>query len=136
MIKMNIDGKNLILGRLGAYAAKQALLGEDVNVYNCDLVVISGKRKNILKKYEARVQRGDPHHGPYFPRVASNLVRRTIRGMLPYKQTRGKEAYKKVKCFPGADKVENLETVEKANIEKIHNTNFITVRELCRNLKK
>lgn len=134
---MNIDGKDLILGRLSAYLAKKALLGEEVNVYNCDLVVISGKRENILKRYLAKVQRGDPHHGPFFPRISRNIVRRTIRGMLPWGQTRGREAYKRVKCFSGViEDIKDLETFEKANVKKIHNTNYITIKELCKHLKK
>ena len=119
---------------MAALAAKQALLGEPVNVYNSDLVVISGKKKDILKRYEAKVRRGDPHHGPYFPRVPRLIVRRTIRGMLPFKQARGRDAYKLVKCFSGAG--EKMETIERANVKKIHNTNYMTVKELCKHLKK
>ena len=135
---MNIDAKNLILGRLCTFAAKQVLLGENVNVFNCEQAVVSGKKKMIIKRYKQKVERGDPHHGPFIPKVPDKLVRRTIRGMLPWKQTRGREAYKKVMCYRGIPekfKDEKMETVEKANIKKITDTNFMSMKELCERLK-
>ena len=47
---------------------------------------------------------GDPHHGPFFPREPELIVRRAIRGMIPYKQTKGKTAYKNVRCHLGIPK--------------------------------
>lgn len=133
---MNIDAKNLVLGRVCAYAAKQALLGENVNVVNCELAVISGKRNMILNRYRRKVERGDPHHGPFFPRNVRDLVRRTIRGMLPWRQARGREAYKRVKCFLRVpEKYKELETIENANVKRIKNTSYITVKELSESLK-
>ena len=69
---MIIDAKNMILGRIATVAAKQALLGEDVNVVNCELAVVSGRKKHVLEKYKKRENRGDPHHGPYLPKVPNN----------------------------------------------------------------
>ena len=40
------NGEGMILGRLAAIAAKEALLGEEVKVVNCEKVIISGKRSN------------------------------------------------------------------------------------------
>ncbi len=133
---MNIDGKNLILGRLATVAAKEALLGEDVMVYNCDLVVITGRKKNIFEKYDRKITMGDPHHGPFFPKITRRVVRRTIRGMLPHKQARGREAYKRVKCVSSLPENVKAETIEKANVRKVHNVGYITVKELCEHLKK
>lgn len=135
---MIIDAKNMILGRIATVAAKQALLGEDVNVINCELAVVSGKRKHIFGKYKQKENRGDPHHGPYLPKVPKNLVRRTIRGMLPWKQSRGREAYRRVKCYttvPESLKNEKFESFDKAHVKKITNTSFVTIREICDSLK-
>lgn len=133
-----IEAKNMILGRLATYAAKQALLGEEVSVINCELAVVSGKRKYILAKYKQRDDRGDPHHNPVLPKVPRNLVRRTIRGMLPFRQARGREAYKRVKCYstvPESLKNEKAEILEKAHIKKVINTNHVTIKEICSSLK-
>ena len=135
---MNINSNNLILGRMAAFTAKQLLLGEKVNIINCELAVISGKRKNILERYYKRYERGDPHHGPYFPRNPRDLVRRTIRGMLPWQQSRGREAFKRLRCYVGMPerfKKEKVEDLKKMNVSKISGTGFISVKELCKELK-
>lgn len=135
---MNIDAKNMILGRLAAFAAKQALQGKEINIFNCESAIISGKKKDILRRYKMKMERGHPYHGPFYPRTANRLVRRTIRGMLPFKQARGVEAYKRIKCFIGVPeefKKEKMEDVKGANAEKLKDIGYINVRELCRDLK-
>lgn len=135
---MLINGKDLILGRLSAFVAKKLLLGEKVIIVNSEDVVISGSKQNILERYKQRYSRGDPYKGPFFPRTSDRILRRAIRGMLPFKRTRGKEAFKKIMCYkgiPDAYKNEKLETVEMANALKLK-TNFIKLGELERLLKK
>ena len=46
---MIIDGTNLILGRLASVAAKKALLGDDIIIVNCDKVLVTGTKKNIVE---------------------------------------------------------------------------------------
>ncbi|MCD4666255.1 uL13 family ribosomal protein, partial [archaeon] len=87
---MNINAENLILGRVATYAAKKALMGETVNVVNCDKIIITGSKKQILDRYLARIHKGSrPTKGPFFPKTSERIVKRTIRGMLPYKQYKG-----------------------------------------------
>ena len=45
---MIIDAKNVVLGRLSSFAAKQLLLGEEVDIVNCEEAVLSGKRAPIV----------------------------------------------------------------------------------------
>lgn len=135
---MLIDGRNLILGRLSAFVAKKALLGERIIIVNSEEVVISGNKKNILDKYKQKVSRGDPYKGPFFPRTADRILRRTIRGMLPFKRARGKEAFKRVMCYKGVpDKYKNekLESIGGINALKLK-TNFIKLGDLEKLLKK
>ncbi len=42
------NGKDLILGRLATVVAKQALLGEEVKVVNCEKIMISGRKTNTV----------------------------------------------------------------------------------------
>ena len=42
------NGESMILGRLAARVAKDALLGEEVKVVNCDKVIISGRKTNTF----------------------------------------------------------------------------------------
>lgn len=37
----------------------------------------------------------------YFPRRPDHIVKRTIRGMLPYKRERGADAFRRVKVYVG-----------------------------------
>ena len=100
-----LDGTNAILGRLASYAAKQALLGKEVAVVNCEKLVISGNRKIILENYkEVRAKGGSSQKGPYFPTQSARIMKRTIRGMLSYKEGRGAAALKKIKCYEGLPK--------------------------------
>ena len=41
---MIIDGNNLILGRLGSFVAKKALLGKKIDIINCKNIIITGKK--------------------------------------------------------------------------------------------
>jgi large subunit ribosomal protein L13 len=96
-----VDAKDQILGRLATRVAKFALNGEPVRVINCGQAIITGRKEVVLEKFKQKVSRGVPLRGPYYPRQSDKIVRRTIRGMLPYKQERGATAYKNVLCFVG-----------------------------------
>ena len=129
---MIINAENLILGRLSTIAAKKALLGESIDLVNVEKAVISGTKKNILDKYKTRRERGETLHGPYFPRTPDRLVRRTIRGMLPYKQEKGRLAFKRVKCHVGIPedlKDKKIETLDKAKLSP-QKMKFVTIKQL------
>ncbi|MEK6835395.1 MAG: 50S ribosomal protein L13 [Nanoarchaeota archaeon] len=132
---MIINAQDTILGRLASYVAKKALLGENVEIVNCEKAVITGGKKNILEKYKARVKRGNPFKGPYFPRRADMIVRRAIRGMLPRKKARGRDAYKNIKCYLGIPenlKNETFITLEEVNINKVKPLKFIYLNEISK----
>ena len=129
---MIINAENLILGRLSTIAAKKALLGESIDLVNVEKAVIIGTKKNILDKYKSRRERGETLHGPYFPRPPDRLVRRTIRGMLPYKQEKGRLAFKRVKCHVGIPedlKDKKIETLDKAKLSP-QKMKFVTIKQL------
>lgn len=134
---MIIDANNLILGRLATFAAKKALLGEKVDVVNCEKAVVTGNRSMILAQFKRKVDLGIPLKGPYYPRMPDRMVRRTIRGMLPWKKSRGKEAFKRVMCYisiPDEFKDRKIETIKEANISKMPNLKYITVGEISKHI--
>ena len=135
---MIIDATDLIMGRLASFAAKKALLGEKVDIVNCEKAVITGARSSILNSYKQRTDLGrNPYKGPFYPRAPDRLVRRSIRGMLPYKKEKGEKAYKAVMCYVGIPegfKGKKFETVEKANASKLKNYKYITVGEVSKHL--
>jgi len=131
-----IDAKDAILGRLSTFVAKQALQGKTIKIINSEKAVIIGSRKDILQKYKHKDQRGDPHHGPYLQKTPHRLVKRTIRGMLPYKIQKGALALKRIKCFKGNEKDEKAKIIKSAQLDKSKILKYITIGELCKELKK
>jgi len=99
-VDLVIDAKNATLGRLASYSAKRALMGKTIAIVNCNEALVVGKPKMIINEYKETRQRGGASlHGPFFPKSPERIVKRTIRGMLSYKQARGKEAFRRIKCY-------------------------------------
>ena len=136
---MIIDATNLIIGRVAAYVSKQALLGNTVEILNCEKAIITGKRESIFQSWEERIERGYIYKGPFLSRMPDRIMKRTIRGMLPYKNERGKLALKKIKCYLGVPKEfqgKKYETLKDAHLSKMRNVKYITLGELAQHLGK
>jgi len=134
---MIIDATNLILGRLASYAAKSALLGENVNIINCEKAVVTGNKKRTLKDYKEKLHKGSKTRGPFTRRRPDRFVKRAIRGMLPYKKENGKKALKKIKCsigVPDQFKDKKIEQLKKMDLSKLSVMKYITVKEICNTL--
>lgn len=132
-----IDGKNLILGRVCSFAAKRALLGFIVEVVNVDRILVTGNRKVVFGKYQNMNEKGGPVYGPFIQKSAQGIFKRALKRMLPFKNTRGREAYERVKAYKGLPiryKDKELETLEFANISKVPNTKYVTLQEIASHL--
>ena len=131
-----IDAKGLILGRMASIIAKRLLQGESVIVLNAEKAAISGKKLQIVKDAKTFLEVGHPRKGPYHPRRPDNIVRRTVRGMLPYKKPKGREAYKRLKvylCTPKEFEDKEIQTILEASAEKLKSP-YITVGELAKEI--
>ncbi len=87
-----VDGTNLIAGRLASHVAKLLLKGNRVSIVNCEEIMISGTRSNIIKEYKDFLKIASiihPDHGPFHPRRPDTIITRMIRGMLPRKNHQG-----------------------------------------------
>ncbi len=134
-----IDAEGAILGRLSTHIAKRLLAGETIDLVNVEKMVISGQPESTIRDYKAKLEirsKYNPLRGPFHYRRPDRFVRRTIRGMLPYKKPRGKEAYHRLKCHIAIPK-----EFEKAKLIKIPEADStklsrkkITVGELCKQL--
>ncbi len=132
-----IDATNAVLGRLAAVVAKRLLLGERIEIVNAEKAVVIGNKDDILARYLAKKQRGDRYKGPFFPKMPHLIVKRTIRGMLPWKKARGKEAFKRLKVHIGVPKElegRDFEVIEEAALANRGTSRFITVEEIARYL--
>ena len=133
---MVIDATNLIVGRLATIAAKKILLGETIDIVNCENAVIRGSKDEILQRYKIKKERGT-FKGPLFYRRPSQFVRRIIRGMLPYKKDKGRQAFAKIKCYQGVPenlKDKKLDTFEDIDVTTKKYLRCLKVSEVCKSL--
>jgi len=110
------NAENQILGRMCTYIAKALLKGEDVVVVNAEKAVLSGNPRWKKEHYQIKVKRGDPKKGPFFPKYPDDIFRRTVRGMLPWHQVKGRNAYKKLKVFIGMPEEHKNKQAEKIKV--------------------
>jgi large subunit ribosomal protein L13 len=125
---MIIDGEGLIMGRLASTVSKMLLNGEKVVILNAEKILISGTKEWAYARYKQRVDRASISNprkmGPKYPRRPDDIFRRTVRGMLPYRKTSGREAFKGLKVFVGIPQefegaeVFKVEEAQPKNIKK------------------
>src|SRR3989344_5109318 len=133
MEKLIIDGNHATLGRLSSFVAKQALLGKEVVIVNSNDVVIVGRREDILSKYHQLVKKGgSSQKGPITIRSPERILKRTIRGMVPHKQYKGKDAMSKIRCYN--ETPEEFKEVKKVSVGKEKRGKFISLKELAKML--
>lgn len=95
------DATGCVLGRLASAAAQTILDGEELRIVNCEKAIVTGDRDDVLERYHDKYHRGTQRKGPFFPRVPDRLVKRTVRGMVPYDKPRGSEAFDRLRCYIG-----------------------------------
>ncbi len=99
-----IDADGLILGRMSSLIAKRLLSGESIAVINAEKAVISGRRRSKVAEAKTFLEVGHLRWGPIHYRRPDKIARRTVRGMLPYEQPKGKAAYGRLQVFMGVPK--------------------------------
>jgi len=125
-----VNGEDLLLGRMASLVAKRALDGEAIAIVNAEKAVVSGSRARVLAIYERKRSRGSKEGGPFFPRRPDHIVKRTIRGMLPYKRQRGMEALKRVKVYVGMPHEfagQEMEILEEAHVDRLNGGRVVTL---------
>jgi large subunit ribosomal protein L13 len=131
-----INGDGLLLGRLASITASRALAGEEIAIVNVEKVIISGSRARVLANYRHKRERGasGSHWGPFVPRRPDHLMKRTIRGMLPYKRPRGVDAMKRIRCYvgiPAGFVGKEMEVPEEVHMNRLNNPNHVTLASVC-----
>jgi len=133
-----INAEGLILGRLASKVAKMLLEGEEVIIVNAEKAVITGNREDIFAKYKQRTElrtRTNPRRGPFYPRRSDEIVRRTVRGMLPWKTDRGRKAFRRLKVYVGIPKEfegKELETISEAHMSRLATPKYVTIDEVAK----
>ncbi|MEM0154427.1 MAG: 50S ribosomal protein L13 [Methanothrix sp.] len=133
------DADGQVLGRIASIIAKNLLEGKDIAVVNAEKAIISGKRKPMSAKYRTRLnlqEKENPEHSPYWSRRPDMLFKRIVRGMLPYRRPRGKEAFRKLRVFMGEPEVLKSKDRIKPKIKtgKEIYAGYITLKDLSSTL--
>jgi large subunit ribosomal protein L13 len=131
---VNADG--LIVGRMSSYIAKRLLNGEQVTILNAEKAVFSGKKKSKIAEAKQFLEVGAPERGPFHYRRPDRMLKKTVRGMLPYQQPKGKNAFKRLKVYMGVPlelKDQKLITFNEASASKLKGPYF-TLAEMAKEI--
>jgi len=132
-----VDAENSVVGRLGSFVAKKALQGNKVTVVNSEKAIIIGKKDIVINRYIERRQLGKGvQKGPNMPSRSDMILRRMIRGMLPWHKTTGRNAFKLIYCYKGIpEKYKNKEK-DFLKLESKKALNYMTIQDISRELGK
>ena len=141
------NAEDKILGRLASTVAKQLIsakkAGEDTRVIivNAEKAIVTGKRSSVLSDYRAKYELNHPRKGPFFPRMPDQILKRTVRGMLPYqKNSSGRGALKALRVEIGTpsdlsgDLPDGCEWGDATKIERPLPERFVRLGEISKEL--
>jgi large subunit ribosomal protein L13 len=96
-----IDANEHVIGRLATHVAKRLLAGEKIVILNSEKARVTGSPKAIKARYHFKTHVGNERKGPFPPRMPHLILKRTVRGMLPHKLAKGRDALKRLTCHIG-----------------------------------
>ena len=131
-----VNAEGLILGRMASNIAKLLLNGNRVVILNAEKVIISGNKRSKVADAKEFLEVGSPKRGPFHYRRPDKILRKTVRGMLPIRQPKGKMAYKKLKVFLGIPKEfeeKQMITLKDAKASKL-TCSYFTLGELAKEI--
>jgi large subunit ribosomal protein L13 len=134
MNKLYINAEDSTMGRIASFCAKQALQGSEIFVLNSEKAIISGRKEKTIEdfKFLRKLNTMKPEKGPFFSSSPEKIMKRTIRGMLPdYRIGRGREAWKKIRCYVGIPEEFKKEKLLQLNTKKVP-AESITLKDLGR----
>ncbi|MBP1987546.1 50S ribosomal protein L13 [Halolamina salifodinae] len=128
-----VDARDCIMGRVASEVAQRALDGNRVAIINAEEAVITGNEDATMETYRTRVNLGSDS-GPYYPKRPDRIFKRAVRGMLPYKQDRGREAFESVRVYVGNPHDRDGEVLEGTSLNRLSNIKFTSLGEISENL--
>ncbi|WP_290818915.1 50S ribosomal protein L13 [Halovivax sp.] len=128
-----VDARDCILGRVASQVAQRALEGERVAIVNAEDAVITGDKEDVFETYRTRLQLGSDR-GPYYPKRPDTIFKRAVRGMLPYKKRRGREAFENVRVYVGNPYDDEAEILPDTSLDRLSNIRFVHLHEVSEQL--
>ena len=134
--KIYIDGSYHILGRLSSWIAKKIIAGDEIVVVNAQNVVVSGKRRYLVESTNQKrdlAVHTNPKRGPFYPRMPDRILRRTVRGMIPWKKRSGKDAFRRFMAYIEVpDELSGVEFTTVPEAMRVPSHDYMTIGELAR----
>jgi large subunit ribosomal protein L13 len=129
-----VDARDCILGRVASNVAERALDGERVAIVNAEDAVITGREESTMEKYRERARVGSDR-GPYYPKRPDGIFKRAVRGMVPYKEDRGREAFERVRVYVGDPYDDGeAEVIEGTSLDRLSNIRFTSLGDISEEL--
>ena len=141
----NADG--LIMGRLASTVAEILIKAaredrdDKVIIINSEKAIVSGRPRSVLNTYQAKYKLNHPRKGPFFPRMPDMIMKRTVRGMLPYQRKNvGRRAIRNLKVEIGcpshleSDLPDGHESGDDSKIRRALPDRFILLGDISANL--
>jgi large subunit ribosomal protein L13 len=128
-----VDARDCIVGRVASQVAQRALDGDTVAVVNAEDAVITGNEEDTMETYRTRAGLGSDS-GPYYPRRPDGIFKRAVRGMIPYKKPRGREAFENVRVYVGNPYDEDGEVLEGTSLNRLSNIKFVSLGDVSEQL--
>ena len=137
-MKTVIDATDCIAGRMATNVAKRLMKGEHIAIVNAEKAVITGSIESILTRMKSRLSmapKGNPHKGPKYSRMPDRILKRVVRGMLPWKKQSGRYAYKNLRVYIGVP--QELAAIKMEKIDNAKNKlakGFVFIEEISKKL--
>lgn len=137
MAKKIFNGESATFGRISSLIAKELLKGNSVILINSEKVLISGDKKEYVNKMRAKMKmgRGASMKGPKYIRREDLILKRMIRGMLPWDRAKGRNAFKNLRCYIGSGNLSDEEIKKAIEIKFKKPQKSFRVEEFVRALK-
>ena len=102
------DADGLVLGRLASTVADMLLKAarsdrdDKVVIINAEKSIVSGSSRAVFQTYHAKYELNHARKGPFYPRMPDMILKRTVRGMLPYqRKSSGRRALRNLRVEIG-----------------------------------
>ena len=135
------------MGRLASTVAELLLKAarddrdDKVIIINSEKAIVSGRPRSVLNTYQAKYKLNHPRKGPFFPRMPDMIMKRTVRGMLPYQsKSSGRRALRNLRVEIGcpshleSELPEGHESGDDSKIRRALPDRFILLGEISANL--
>ncbi len=137
----------MILGRLASATADLLLKAaredrdDKVIIVNAEKAIVSGSKTSVFNTYQAKYKLNHARKGPFFPRMPDMILKRAVRGMLPYQsKSSGRRALRNLRVEIGCpshlsgDLPEGHEHGDDSKIRKGEPDRFVSLGDISHNL--